>query len=139
MPDIPLFDSLTHPTVDGTWIGGAPRNNTLGELETEMAASNIQWACAVGMKDIGAYAHAAYADYIRTTSQNIFPVAYYDFKESRTALQISRQLDDISRYGYAAIKIHPGFSRIDLRNPNLRAVLFEAGSRGLPVLLCTFL
>ena len=139
MPDIPLFDSLTHPTRDGTWIGGVACNNTLHELEAEMAANNIEWACAVGMKDIGGYALEAYADHIRAASQKIFPVAYYDFNESDTAREVNRQLDEIIRYGYSAIKIHPGFSRIDLRSPVLRVVLREAGARGLPVLLCTFL
>ena len=139
MPDIPLFDSLTHPTLDGTWIGGVPRQNTLQALEAEMVANKVEWACAVGMKSIGAYRLEAYADYIRTASQKIFPVAYYDFNDSDTARDISRQLDDISRCGYLGIKIHPGFSRIDLHSPGLRAVLSEAGSRSLPVLLCTFL
>ena len=139
MPDIPLFDSLTHPTLDGTWIRGVACKNTLRELEAEMAAHNIEWACAVGMKDIGGYALEAYADHIRSASQKLFPVAYYDFNEADTAREIDRQLNDISRCRYSAIKIHPGFSRIDLRSPGLRAVLCEAGSRGLPVLLCTFL
>ena len=139
MPDIPLFDSLTHPTLDGTWIGGVACKNTLHDLENEMAANNIEWACAVGMKDIGGYSLEAYADFIRSSSRKLFPVAYYDFKESATGSEISRQFDDISRYGYSAIKIHPGFSRIDLRQPGLREVLREAGLRGMPVLLCTFL
>ncbi len=139
MPDIPLFDSLTHPTLDGTWIDGGRRDNTLSRLEAEMAANHVEWACAVGMKDIGGYALEAYADFIRSSSKNILPVAYYDFHESDSALEINRQLDDIARCGYVAIKIHPGFSRIDLRSPGLRAVLGEAAARRLPVLLCTFL
>jgi predicted TIM-barrel fold metal-dependent hydrolase len=139
MPDITLFDSLTHPTLDGTWIGGVARNNTLSELEAEMTANNIGWACAVGMRDIGSYALEAYADHIRSSSQKIFPVAYYDFNQSDTHREINGQLDEIVRYGYSAIKIHPGFSRVDIRRPGLREVLCEAGGRGLPVLLCTFL
>src|SRR5947207_12120752 len=123
MPDIPLFDSLTHPTLDGTWIGGLPSQNTLPDLEAAMVANQVEWACAVGMKDIGSYSLKSYADYLRSASQKIFPVAYYDFNESDTARDISRQLDDISRCGYLAIKIHPGFSRIDLRSSGLRAVL----------------
>jgi hypothetical protein len=139
MRDLPLFDSLTHPTLDGKWISGAPGNNTLSQLEAEMDANNVGWACAVGMKGIGDYELAAYADHIRSASKKIFPVAYYDFNESDSAREINRQLDDIHRCGYSAIKIHPRFSRINLRGPGLRAVLFEAGARGLPVLLCTFL
>jgi hypothetical protein len=139
MHDIPLFDSLTHPTINGGWVGSTPSKNTLQELESEMAANNVEWAFAVGMKDIGGYSLEAYADYIRSGSQKILPVAYYDFKESDSKAEIICKLDDISRYGYSAIKLHPGFSRIDIRSEGLRAVLCEAGSRTLPVLLCTFL
>jgi predicted TIM-barrel fold metal-dependent hydrolase len=139
MHDIPLFDSLTHPTLDGTWIGSVPCKNTLEQLESEMAANNVEWAFAVGMKDIGGYALEAYADYIRAASEKVFPIAYYDFDESDTGREIVRKLESVSRYGYLGIKLHPGFSGIDLRSKGLREVLCEAGSRELPVLLCTFL
>jgi predicted TIM-barrel fold metal-dependent hydrolase len=139
MHDIPLFDSLTHPTLDGTWIGAVPSKNTLPELESEMTANNVEWAFAVGMKDIGGYSLEAYADYIRTASQKIFPIAYYDYNESDTGREIVRKLENISRCGYAGIKVHPGFSAIDIRSQGLREVLSEAGARQLPVLLCTFL
>jgi predicted TIM-barrel fold metal-dependent hydrolase len=139
MHDIPLFDSLTHPTLDGTWIGSVPCTNTLQKVESEMAANNVAWAFAVGMKNIGGYDLEAYADYIRSASQKVFPIAYYDFNESDTGREIAGKLENISRCGYSGIKLHPGFSRIDLRSQGLREVLGEAGARELPVLLCTFL
>src|SRR5216110_2641880 len=97
MHDIPLFDSLTHPTLDGTWIGATPCNNILRELESEMVANNVEWALAVGMKDIGGYRLEAYADYIRSASQKLFPIAYYDFNGTDTGREIVRKLEDISR------------------------------------------
>lgn len=139
MHDIPLFDSLTHPTLDGTWIGSAPGKNTLPELETEMAANNVEWALAVGMKNIGGYSLEAYADYIRSAKQKVFPIAYYDYNESDTAREIAQKLENISRCGYLGVKVHPGLSGIDLRSQTLREVLCAAGSRKLPALLCTFL
>lgn len=139
MHDIPLFDSLTHPTPDGTGIGSATCKNTLPELESEMAANNVEWAFAVGMKDIGGYALETYADYIRSASQKVFPIAYYDFNESDTGREIVRKLENISRCGYLGIKLHPGLSGIDLRSEGLREVLFEAGARKLMILFCTFL
>jgi predicted TIM-barrel fold metal-dependent hydrolase len=139
MHNVPLFDSLTHPTLDGTWIGAAPCKNTLQELESEMAANNVEWAFAVGMEDIGGYSLEAYADYIRSASQKVFPIAYYDYNDSDTAREIDHKLEKISRCGYSGIKVHPGFSGIDMRSQGLREVLSEAGARNLPVLLCTFL
>jgi len=139
MNDIPLFDSLTHPTLDGTWIGSAAVNNTLPELESEMSAHNINWAFAVGMKDTGGYSLEAYADYIRSASQKVFPIAYYDFNESDTGRELISKLENISRCGYLGIKLHPVLSGIDIRSEGLREVFCEAGSRKLPVLFCTFL
>src|SRR3989442_6862714 len=120
MHDIPLFDSLTHPTLDGTWIGATPCNNTLRELEAGMVANKVEWAFAVGMKDIGGYRLGAYADYIRSSSQKHFPIAYHDFNESDTSREIVRKLEDISRCGYTGIKLHSGLSRIELRSECLR-------------------
>ena len=50
MPDIPLFDSLTHPTLDGTWIGGVPRQNTLQVLESEMVANKVEASGLIGLR-----------------------------------------------------------------------------------------
>jgi predicted TIM-barrel fold metal-dependent hydrolase len=139
MRDIPLFDSLTHPTLDGSWLNASVRRNTLRELEAQMAATRVRWALAVGMKGVGGYRIEAYADYIRTSSRKIFPVAYFDFESTDTAARIRKKLDAIARHGYVGIKLHPRISRIDLGNSKLPVVFAEAGERRLVVLLCTYL
>jgi predicted TIM-barrel fold metal-dependent hydrolase len=139
MSEVPLFDSLTHPTLDGSWIRSASRENTLQALQSQMAAHNVSWALAVGMKNIGAYAVDAYANHIRNASAKIFPIAYYDFGEGDDAAEIGRKLDAISRCGYIGIKLHPRFSHIDLASPVLPEVFRQADARKLLVLVCTFL
>jgi predicted TIM-barrel fold metal-dependent hydrolase len=138
MSDIPLFDSLTHPTIDGTWVDDA-LDNTLLDLERQMDNNNVQWALAVGMKGIGAYDHATYANYIRSSSKRIFPVAYYDFEAWDSRDGIRRKLEAIGRLGYVAIKLHPRFSRISLRSEVVPQVIQEAAALGLGVLICTYL
>jgi predicted TIM-barrel fold metal-dependent hydrolase len=139
MSDLPLFDSLTHPTLNGTWIGSSSGNNTLRRLEEQMAANDVRWALAVGMKGIGGYSLSAYADYIRTASRKIFPIAYYDFMPEDSGAEISRKLDDIVRCGYVGIKLHPRFSGINLRERALLEVMRETAARKLLVLVCTYL
>jgi len=139
MSDIPLFDSLTHPTLDGTWIRSSTRENTLQALEAQMAANNVSWALAVGMKEIGGYAVDAYAGLLRKASAKIFPVAYYDFQETDGAEEIANKLEVIARLGYIGIKLHPRFSRIDLGSRRLVEVFRQADARKLIVMVCTFL
>jgi predicted TIM-barrel fold metal-dependent hydrolase len=137
MSDIPIFDSLTHPTIDGTWVDNT-RDNTLHNLECQMDANNIQWALAVGMKGVGAYDHAAYANYVRSSSKKIFPVAYYDFEERDSRHDTRRKLEEIAKLRYVAIKLHPRFSHISLRSKVVPQVIQEAAALGLAVLICTY-
>jgi predicted TIM-barrel fold metal-dependent hydrolase len=139
MPDLPLFDSLTHPTPDGSWYSAATRGNTVRHLEAAMAAYNVRWALAVGMKGIGGYRVETYADHLRAAKKKLFPIAYFDFQPTDSIAAIRRQLDAITRHGYVGIKLHPRHSRIDLRSRKLPAVFAEAARRGLVVLLCTYL
>jgi predicted TIM-barrel fold metal-dependent hydrolase len=137
MSEIPIFDSLTHPTIDGTWLNDRP-DNTLGDLERRMDANNIQWALAVGMKGIGGYDRALYANYVRSSSKRIFPVAYYDFEARDTRDDIRRKLAEIRKLGYVAVKLHPRFSQISLRSETVPQVIQEAAVLGLGVLICTY-
>jgi predicted TIM-barrel fold metal-dependent hydrolase len=138
MNDIPIFDSLTHPTLDGSWIKAIPSANTLRELEAEMSATNVRWAFAVGMKGVGGYREEMYADYVRTASQKILPIAYFDYQESETRSRVCSKLDIIAGRGYVGIKLHPRFSGINLRSKKLPGVLLEAARRQLAVLICTY-
>ena len=52
---IPIFDSLTHPTIDGKWLN---RNtvSTFKDLKNQMLESNIPFAIACGINGNG-YSH----------------------------------------------------------------------------------
>jgi predicted TIM-barrel fold metal-dependent hydrolase len=136
---IPIFDSLTHPTIDGSWI--SPRSgtdNTVRHLEVEMDANNVQWGLAVGMKGIGGYNHAKYVDYVRTSSKRLFPVAFCDVQPSQNPDDIRREIEEIRNLGYLAVKLHPRFSQLSLRSDNVQHVVREAAAVGLGVLICTY-
>lgn len=140
MRDIPIFDSLTHPTIDGTWMRCAScRDNSLCALETEMDAQGVPWAFAVGMQGVGGYSLASYADYIRGARHRVLPVAYYEYADDDRAEDIGRKLDEVCAHGYVGIKLHPRFSSIPLQGIGVREVIRAAASRELRILICTFL
>ena len=70
MNSVPIFDSLTHPTLDGRWMGKKSNLvNTAEKLLEEMAEHDIAWALAVGMGGVGGYDENSYATYIRGQSE----------------------------------------------------------------------
>src|SRR5690349_14985972 len=136
MPEVPLFDSLTHPTITGDWIlPRYPRQAQLIDLEDAMASNGVRWAFAVGMKGIGGYEQAEYARYIKSSRRRLFPIAFFDFMEGESGRAISCKLASIKECGYSGIKLHPRFSKIALTSQTLRLVMASAASEGLCVLL----
>ncbi|MBQ9417291.1 MAG: amidohydrolase family protein [Bacteroidales bacterium] len=138
---VPIFDSLTHPTLDGNWI--MPRyegNAHIDDLLCEMNAYNVSHAFAVGMQGIGAYNEDAYINFIRERSNgSLFPIAYLPFDATADATAIKHHLSAIKRKGYVGVKIHPRISNLYLDNPLLPQAIDDANELGLAVLLCTYL
>lgn len=136
---IPIFDSLTHPTINGDWCG----KNSLARLKTlleEMSSNNILWAFAVGMKSIGDYSTEHYIKYLNNnnnTQSKLFPVAFFDPNEME---QIStlQFLKSIKSLGYVGIKLHPRLSHFSFLDDFLPVVIDTANELGLTVLLCTY-
>jgi hypothetical protein len=51
---IPIFDSLSHPTLTGRWISGDV-DATFPTLDSELRAAGFCAACAVGLAGIQGY------------------------------------------------------------------------------------
>jgi predicted TIM-barrel fold metal-dependent hydrolase len=140
MPSIRIFDSITHPTPDGSWLDGVPSCNTIPSLLGEMQRNNICGAFAVGMKGVGAYQLRDYAGWIRESSgaDVLYPVAFYDpdCVEAGHARSWARTVKCL---GYSGIKIHPRRARLRLDDPRLPEVMEAAAAERLVVLLCTYL
>ena len=65
--DIPIFDTLTHPTIDGDWIMPKyPQCAGIDKMLDEMRANNIKKAFAVGMKGIGSYDQEKFIELVRS-------------------------------------------------------------------------
>ncbi len=136
---IPIFDSLTHPTISGAWIDDKkyPLNN-IEYLSAEMKRHNVRWAFAAGMKNIGGYVEQKYMDFIKHNSENIFPLGFFDFQKVKSQKDIRTYLQKLNQLGYVGIKIHPRLSAITINDKLLPAIINRASDMGLMVFICTY-
>ena len=134
----PIFDSLTHPTIDGNWILPRYLNSAkIGTLKRRMREFGVKWAFSVGMKGIGGYSEKEYINIIRKHSEGrLFPIAFYDYSET-SGKNVSRALKKIKKAGYFGIKLHPRISNFQI-DRRLAEVIKVASDNYLIVLLCTY-
>jgi len=138
MNNIPIFDSLTHPTIDSNWIlPDYPQTAGINTLTQQMHDVNIKWAFAVGIKGIGRYNDAAYIKMIRNSGNKIlYPIAFYD-PVNRNVKNIKESLVRLKKMGYSGIKLHPRISDFMLKG-HIPNVIKIANDKGLICMLCTY-
>jgi predicted TIM-barrel fold metal-dependent hydrolase len=133
MNAIPLFDSLSHPTLSGDWFGRGV-DASFETLVREMQEAGFVRACAVGLAGHEGYDHASFAARCRPWPQ-LVPIA--GVAPKATAV-IDRELDAVRDLGFRGIKLHPRISRFSYDDPLLWDTFRSAARRGLPVFLCTY-
>lgn len=139
MTSIPIFDSLSHPTIDSNWI--LPKYEAAANIESlteQMKQYNIVKSFAVGMKNLGSYDETKYITFIKPYSDFFIPIAFFDINNSITTAEIKEQLLEIKRKGYKGIKLHPRFSDFQIQNEHLITVISYANELELSVLFCTY-
>jgi predicted TIM-barrel fold metal-dependent hydrolase len=130
---IPLFDSLTHPTVDGRWLTSS-HDARVEPLVGALRANGFGMACAVGLAGTDGYDHERFAALCRPYEE-LVPVAGID----PHAADLEAQLDGVRELGFRAVKLHPRISRFTLGDEAFVAALAGAARRELVVMLCTYL
>lgn len=129
---IPLFDSLTHPTVNGNF---KDKKANFDLLVKDMHASNFKWACAVGLSNTGEYDHKLFIDKCKKY-KSLIPIAGINPKQSLNNLK--KEISYISDLGFKGIKIHPRISGINWDYKTLPSIFKFAKNKNLVVMLCTF-
>lgn len=136
--DIPIFDTLTHPTSNGDWIMPKyPACADLKDLLVEMHQYHICGAFAVGMRGIGNYDEDTFIQMIKSSQCNLFPIAFYVFVHKNKEI-IYNDLINIKNKGYVGIKLHPRMGEFTMEDELLHYVIDIANELGLVVLLCTY-
>jgi len=139
MNNIPIFDSLTHPTLTGDWIMPRyPNKSILENMLDEMSLNNIFKAFAVGMKGIGGYDEQKYVNFILSKTDKFIPIAFFDVTQIASEQDIIVRIEELKKMNYKGIKLHPRIGGFDLRNKYLPLIVKIANKEGLSVLLCTY-
>lgn len=129
---IPIFDALTHPTLDETWLD-QNKTASLAELLAWNEQYQIEGFCAVGLPGVGSYDHQLYIESLAQTA-TAFPVA---------AIHPTQHQDFayIASLGYRAIKLHPRLSQfaLDADNVDLCQCFAKAAEFNLIIFLCTYI
>lgn len=136
---IPIFDSLSHPTINKDWI--LPKYAGASAIESligQMKEANIKKSLAVGMKGIGGYDQDRFISLVLPFSDYLVPIAYYDFSENDETGIIDLQLRRLKEQGYKGIKLHPRFSDFALTSDKLAYTINKATELELVSLLCTY-
>lgn len=136
---IPIWDTLSHPTLNGNWLH--PRydgQSTIDSILLQMRENNIKRAFAVGMKGIGEYEENKFLNLIKEKGQSKFlPIAFFEFNDFDKQ-DINSRLFEIKRKGYCGIKLHPRFAEFLITDERLPYIIDKANELNLVVLLCTF-
>jgi hypothetical protein len=136
---IPIFDSLTHPTITGGWMGeGSSGSADIRLLEDQMRRQHVRWALAVGMKGIGGYEENAFIDLVKSSCAELFPIAFIDPVMFNGHQEMPAYLKALKMKGYRGVKVHPRISGIRLSHPNLPDMINYAAELGMPSLICTY-
>jgi predicted TIM-barrel fold metal-dependent hydrolase/SAM-dependent methyltransferase len=135
---LPIFDSLTHPTIDGNWIlPKYPQCASMENLQEQMRSNNIKKAFAVGMKGIGSYHEDVFLDLIKH-AENLYPIAFFSLSEKEGKSEIDAELKSIKTKGFIGIKLHPCIDNFMLDNPMLPFLIDRANEYKLVILMCTY-
>jgi predicted TIM-barrel fold metal-dependent hydrolase len=130
-----FFDSLTHVTADGSWIGERQCDASLPRLLADMDAAGAYRACLVSI--------AGYVDNevilasARAHPDRFVPIAGVNPAILATTRRIEAVVRQVKAAGFAGIKLHPRLNGYDPLDAKMIAAIDACGEAGLVVLLDT--
>jgi len=131
---INLFDSNCHPTANGTWLN-KQKDNSISNLIKSIRKNKIIGAFAVGLNNIDNYSHFNFIKMAKK-SPLLIPIAGVNPIEENTF----EDYYNLKKMGFAGIKIHPRFSKINLEENKSHIIntLQICADLKLKVLFCTY-
>ena len=126
---IEIFDTLTHPTINNTWLN--PKFSEYSNIRIileDMEKFRIKKAFAVGLKDVGGYNQKKYIEFLKPY-KNLIPVAFCENLE---------EIYEINELGYKGLKIHPRISKTAPDDDKIFEIIRCANKLGLFVMYCGF-
>lgn len=130
-----LFDSLTHVTRDGSWLGERNSDASLPRLLSEMDAAGAYRACLVSIADY--VDNEVIIESARAWPERFVPIAGLNPRVLPTIRRVEAVVAQIAAQGFAGIKLHPRLNEYDPLDAKCIAAIDAAGQQGLVVLLDT--
>lgn len=130
-----LFDSLTHITRDGSWIGERHFDASLPHLLQNMAEADCHRACLVSIADY--VDNQVIIEAARAHPDKFVPIAGLNPCALATTRRVEAIVKQIKQQGFAGIKLHPRLNGYDPLDAKCIAAIDAAGEQGLVVLLDT--
>lgn len=128
------FDSLTHITADGGWLGANRHDASLETLLAQMDASGCGRACLVGIAD-----HVPNEPILAAAKAH--PGRFVPIAGFNPAANHESSMDDaiarIAARGFAGIKLHPRLNGYDPLDARVLAAIDSAAQHSLAVFFCT--
>ena len=129
-----FFDSLTHATADGTWLGGTRYDASLDRLLKEMNRQAYR-ACLVNIA--GYQDNETLADFASKYPDLFVPIAGFDPSEYSDTEQIETEIENLSDRGFAGLKLHPRLNSYDPLDERCIATISLAAKYNLVIFLDT--
>jgi len=129
------FDSLTHITADGSWLGDPKVDASLDGLLRAMDKASVARACLVGIADY--VDNAVLMSAARAHPNRLVPIAGLNPRILPTIRRVETAVAQIAAEGFAGIKLHPRLNSFDPLDPKSIAVFEAAADYGLVVFLDT--
>ncbi len=136
--EVKIFDVLAHPCVSADYLGRGLECSFEGLAKT-LETSQVKWACAVALENVGEYTHESFAAEAKKYD-NIFPIAAFNplVCKDLSPLQIKEKLLYLKELGFHAIKLHPRRSKFKIASEEVDLLFSVCEEIEFPVFLCTY-
>lgn len=136
-PPVRFFDSLTHITPDGSWMGANRYDARLERLLEEMDRCPCPPACACLVAIAGLIENETVLDAARQHPHRFVPIGSFNPVACADEIEVGRNVVRLAQDGFAGLKLHPRLNGYDPLDPQVAAAIRAAGDHGLVVFLDT--
>lgn len=127
-----IFDSATHPTLDGSWSFGRHGLTFLGLAESIANYRNYR-VLAHGLPNVGNYSHVAYKD--KCDEFGFEAIAALTTTDSG---KITGEIQTIASLGFRGVEVHPRLLGANGNLDYLTEVFRACAATNITCLLCTY-
>jgi predicted TIM-barrel fold metal-dependent hydrolase len=132
---VSFFDSLTHVTADGTWLGSTRCDARRERLVAELERCDPARSCLVAIA--GVIDNQTVLDAARRHPERFVPIGSFNPATFDTEREVVDAVAQLAAGGFAGLKLHPRLNGYDPLHVKVIRALRAAGDAGLIVFLDT--